>query len=250
MDSLVVVLLLIGTGYCQNNGDLATIMEWEASQMPDPYTNPKACGRYENKPAYVCDPNNILPAKGADILDWLAEGTYLNDTTCPCSDWRCEANDAGPYGTIINVAVVKKIKRPEGQDPTAENLLNAARQFTYTLTNERWNKGVCNNNVVIMYSAQDETLFTMAGKTSALKLDNDVITEITNHHMRHFKNGRDLTAGLYSLLVDYRNVLRGEYQSWRDFDKAQHPIGGGSVPVASFATFLSLVFALILSFRF
>ncbi|XP_021356479.1 uncharacterized protein LOC110452347 [Mizuhopecten yessoensis] len=249
MEVLVMALLMVGACYGQNN-DQATIMEWDASLMPDPYTNPKACGRYENKPAYVCDPNNLLPAKGADILDWLAEGTYLNDTMCPCSDWRCESTDAKPYGTIINVALVKKIKRPEGQDPTSENLLNAARQFTYTLTNERWNKGVCNNNIVIMYSAEDETLFTMAGKTSAQRLNNDVITEITNHHMRHFKNGRDLTAGLYSLIVDYRNVLRGEYQSWREFDKSQRPIGGGNVPVASVATFLSLAIAFVLSFRF
>lgn len=218
--------------------------------MPDPYTNPKACGRYENKPAYVCDPNNILPAKGADILDWLAEGTYLNDTTCPCSDYRCESNDAKPYGSIINVAVIKKMKRPEGQKPTTENLLNAARTFAYNLTNARWNKGVCNNNIVIMYSADDETLFTMAGKTSALRLSNTIITEITNHHIHHFMDKKDLTAGLYSLIVDYRNVLRGEYQSWREYDRSQRPIGAGSVPVASVATFLSIIMGLLLSFRF
>ncbi|XP_033739580.1 uncharacterized protein LOC117326890 isoform X2 [Pecten maximus] len=208
MDVLVVVLLLIGSCYCQNNGDTVR-MEWEANQMPDPYTNPKACGRYENKPAYICDPNNLLPAKGADIIDWLAEGTYLNDTTCPCSDYRCESNDAKPYGSIINVALIKKLKRPEGQKASTENLLNAARSFTYNLTNDRWNKGVCNNNIVIMYSADDETLFTMAGKTSALRLNNQIITEITEHHIRHFIDKKDLTAGLYSLIVDYRNVLRG-----------------------------------------
>ena len=34
--------------------------EWQPSQMFNPHTEPKQCGRYDTQSSWICDPCNIL----------------------------------------------------------------------------------------------------------------------------------------------------------------------------------------------
>ena len=62
MKSIVLVICLVGICSAQKT------TEWTAANFPDPHTDPVACGRYAGKPAFICDPNNLLPTKGGESV--------------------------------------------------------------------------------------------------------------------------------------------------------------------------------------
>ncbi|KAK3098136.1 hypothetical protein FSP39_016506 [Pinctada imbricata] len=85
--------------------------------------------------------------KGANHLDHILNGTYYSDIPCPCSQHKCRFYK---NGYAIAVALVKKLKVKAGEDKTEK-----AKKFALSLVREKWRFGECDNNVVILYSADD-----------------------------------------------------------------------------------------------
>lgn len=238
METLLIVTSLIAVAYCQT-------LEWGVGQLPDPQKNPGKCGRYENKKSFVCDPNGILTRKEADTLDWILEAVYNNDTKCSCSAYYCEKNKG--RGTFISLALVNKVKRSQGSDNSKEAILYDAELFLNDLQRTTWNHGTCDNDIIILYSAADSVVYTMTGDTPKLKVNPSVIGQVTSEHEQDILNGH-IAGGLYHMILDYRNVLMGQYHT--RLAKSQEPVGGASQPVWSLASIITLLIGFLLSTRF
>jgi hypothetical protein len=60
MKSVVLLLCcLVGLSHC-------VLIEWTASDYPNPQEDPEACGRY--KSSYVCDPNKLISKRAGKIV--------------------------------------------------------------------------------------------------------------------------------------------------------------------------------------
>ncbi|KAK6170792.1 hypothetical protein SNE40_019097 [Patella caerulea] len=197
---VVVVLIFVGVAFAQLDPDDIP-SEWLPEQFPNPKRNPQACG-LGNKYGYVCDPNLLLTEKQRLILDWLMEGLVKNDTKCPCSVWACEQKR---QGYSVGIALVKKMKIPD----RSRTVLDQAKVFAHYLQSTHWHYGRCEEDIVVLYSKEDEVLQFMAGKTAGAVLTNQVARAIGNHVGGHFREGGNLPYGLYDLGLLLRDVLNG-----------------------------------------
>lgn len=61
MKSAAVIFLLIGACY-------GKLVEWSVEDYPNPRSQPGECGRYLDRPSFVCDPNKIISLEAGTFL--------------------------------------------------------------------------------------------------------------------------------------------------------------------------------------
>jgi len=185
---------------------------WSRSMYPNPRTQPSECGRYMRQ-SYLCDPNHLLSDDEAIQLDLVLEGVR-NDTRCPCSNHACRTNPRTGY--LIAVALMHHIEEEEnyvdsGDSDVQEVIdhdLSKARLFAYTLERSTWNFGECDEDVIILYSKQDNVLYTITGETVERnrKLTAAHIGEISMMVLDKFTSGK-VFEGLYTMINEYKKRL-------------------------------------------
>lgn len=200
---VLLMLWAAGLGQC-------VLIEWTAKDFPNPQDDPAACGRYPNKPSYVCDPNGIISTKDADFLDHILL-SLQNDTKCPCSAFSCERRDHSK-GYIMAVALIRKIFKPEGVKDTVESRKNLVNQFAFDLLRKHWNTwDTCDELIVIAFSKDDGILTTISGSTPLRVLTSQITNTIQRELARFFRDDGNVGQGLHYLIMNYRRVLDGEH---------------------------------------
>jgi len=118
------------------------------------------------------------------------------------------------YG--IWVALVQRI-RPNpvresnrGEDNRlVDTTLKHARLFAYT-QEEFWELTDC--DVVLLYSLEDNVVYTTTGVEAEKRLDNDKVADISMK-ARHNFGHKDIYHGLDSIVRDYKDAFLGRYVS-------------------------------------
>ncbi|XP_045197765.1 uncharacterized protein LOC123552288 [Mercenaria mercenaria] len=203
MKSLVLLLCsVIGLSHC-------VLIEWTAKDYPNPQDDPEACGRYPDKPSYVCDPNGLISRKAADFLDHILLNLQ-NDTKCPCSTYSCEGRQHSK-GYIMAIALVEKIYKPENVQDTVDGRKGLVNQFAFDLLRKRWNTwDTCDELIIIAFSKDDRILTTVSGKTPLRVLTDPITKAIQIELARFFRDdGGNVGQGLHYLTMNYRRVLDG-----------------------------------------
>lgn len=183
---------------------------WTRRDYPNPQTNSYDCGRF-SKRSYLCDPNKLLSDDEANQLDLVLE-SVVNDTKCPCSTYACRTSRTG---YVISVALMNKIEEEENYvddgssdigDVIDHNLMKA-RLFAYTLESYTWNFGNCDEDIVILYSREDNALYTMTGEAARGKLRDAHIGEIAMMVMHKFGPNKNIFEGLHDMIMAYKKKL-------------------------------------------
>ncbi|XP_061176817.1 uncharacterized protein LOC133185537 isoform X1 [Saccostrea echinata] len=206
-------------------GQNEIITEWTVEQFPNPETEPEKCGGIRGRKSYLCDPNSILTSSFAE-LDHALNQTFM-DTQCICSAYKCRDLNYR-HGVHISVAVLANLKLTQGRT----SALPEVEHFALQLESRHWNFGACDNDVVIVYSAGDNVIYTATGSAANYILDTQKIKDITSANGIYFRNKNPM-AGLYAMIMDYRNVFRGGYQPYALYQESQNVRGLASMVTAS-----------------
>ncbi|XP_022295708.2 uncharacterized protein LOC111105629 [Crassostrea virginica] len=207
------------------------VTQWTVDQYPNPLKNPEKCGGIQGHPSFICDPNSILPPKSFAALDHALNQTF-HQTPCVCSAFKC-VDLKYQQGVYISVAVLANVKLT--QQRTAA--LPEVEQFALRLEDSHWNYGECDNDVVIVYSAGDNVVYTATGSAANFILDTKKITEITTANGQYFRD-KNPTAGLYAMIMDYRSVFMGGYTPYSLYHESQVVRGSASMVTASLSCLL------------
>lgn len=185
-------------------------LSWTRSNYPNPQTQSYDCGRYSKK-SYLCDPNKLLSDDEANQLDLVLQGVQ-NNTRCPCSTYTCRSSRTG---YVIAVALMHHIEEEQDyvddgtndvQDVIDHHMFKA-RLFAYTLESYTWNFGNCDEDIIILYSQQDNALYTMTGEAARGKLRDAHIGEITMKVLHKFGPNKKVFEGLHEMINEYMKRL-------------------------------------------
>lgn len=235
LEMLVHCVLLLGVAALAR-GQIVT--KWTVEQFPDPIKNPEKCGGIRGQRSYICDPNSILPPKSFASLDHALNQTF-ETTPCICSAFKC-VDLKYKHGVHISVAILANLQFTQGRTSALPEVEN----FAIKLENEHWNYGECDNDIVIVYSAGDNVVYTATGVAASFYLDTQKITEITTNNGRYFR-AKNPTAGLYAMIMDYRSVFLSKYTPYSLYQESQNVRGAASMTTTSFSPLLLCMIAFI-----
>jgi hypothetical protein len=188
---------------------------------PNPLQDPELCRPRTRSRSFLCDPSQILTPTEANELDAVL-ASIAEQTRCPCSSFSCaeSEHDAHGNGYKVGVAVMRRLSgdseasRHQDDDKYAAKqkliqTLNEAKLFTIEL-HKNWKLGHCHEDVVILYSADDDVVYTVTGGVARKMLDDKMVADISldarrnNHPTLGFK-------GLKKIAQDYKSALLGRY---------------------------------------
>ncbi|XP_048767265.1 uncharacterized protein LOC125674208 isoform X2 [Ostrea edulis] len=215
------------------------ITQWTVDQFPNPMKNPEKCGGEKGRPSFLCDPNSILPTSFAE-LDHALNQTFL-DTPCICSAYKCRELNYH-HGVHLSVAVLANLKLTQQRT----SALPEVEHFAIELESRIWNFGECDNDVVIVYSAGDNVVYTATGSAANYILDTQKIKDITSANGIYFKNKNPM-AGLYGMIMDYRTVFRGGYTPYSLYQRNQVVRGSATMVTTSTSCLLVTLVAYLCS---
>ncbi|XP_078586237.1 uncharacterized protein LOC144868136, partial [Branchiostoma floridae x Branchiostoma japonicum] len=197
----LLLLFLVGYSFVSNAQEDTG---WTPGKYPDPFRQPRLCGRVNRTSSFVCDPDGILTRTEADDLDLLLF-TTLRDTHCPCESCPGE-ND----GYNIAVALMKRMSKSGLFFTTRVR----AQGFAMYLRAIAWDYGRCNEGVVILVSTEDRQIYTLhaTGATAREKLLDAIVDNIYVETREYFTAGR-WAAGLTEMVTRYKNVFQGDSSS-------------------------------------
>lgn len=209
---ILVVLAILGVdvGFGQPR------YSWLPEELPNPQNNPRACG-LGIEPGYICDPNHILSKRELETVNWHLEGiAETQGGRCPCSQWYCDkqARARLPHFYQVAIALIPSLRLPRDTLGREVEPLDQAQTFAFRLENQLWNISACEEDIVILYSRDDNALVTMAGATARQQLD--AFSRRTIHAMvgGHFAEGR-IVEGLLRMVYEIDLVLNGNrYQDY------------------------------------
>lgn len=210
----------------------AVQLEWTSSDYPNPMTDPELCGRM--KESYICDPNGLLDKKSADALDYILLN-FPNDTMCPCSTYSCEQGGTG-RGYKLAVALLRRLKRPDGVEDTVEGRTGLAMNFAFNLLHKHWVWGTCDELTIVVFSKDDGILMTFPGRAAGRLLTETQTKNIQNELKRFFRYDHSIGQGLQYLSINYRRVLDGF---------GHYPVIYANVPSTAAIVSVSIVTSLI-----
>lgn len=178
-------------------------------EYPNPQIRPRDCGFSGTKAGYICDPAGIITRHQLETINWFLEGiaNTENPAFCPCSRYHCE-HGPRPRFYKVAVALVPKLKLPLDSSNREVRPVDQAQIFAYRLENDLWNISSCQEDIVILYSRDDQTLVTMTGEVAGRRLDpysRKVIHSIVGPH---FAEGR-IHEGLLRMIYEIELVLNG-----------------------------------------
>lgn len=200
-----------------------SVISIQGSYLHLKLTSQIQCGRQSFKKIYVCDPDKILgPGDDeASQLDVIIK-KIANESICPCSSYFCEHENAGGYK--VAVAVAKRMSEDDivvddddGYDPSQTKQLlitkrlREASKIADSLL-KKWKLGVCEEDVLLFYSHDDEVVYTKLGEVASKKLTRNLVNEITDRAIRRGFSSSPFD-GIHSILTDYKAVFTNTYLS-------------------------------------
>jgi len=208
---LAVVLTLVSLpqieALCNLRGDDAppAPLEWNWVSYPNPNSPNQdqqvQCCR--SKQSSVCDPNGLIPQATADDLDVDIENVYT-DTRCGCD--HCTNHN---HGYVIRVALLEKMIpiRLTARDNGTMARLRDAHLYAYQIS-RKWNMdGACQEAILILYSKQDNILFTLTRSEARRKLSDTDIGEVSLKVRHYFDNERTIGDGIKEMIERYKRIL-------------------------------------------
>ncbi|XP_074662334.1 uncharacterized protein LOC141914894 [Tubulanus polymorphus] len=226
---------------------------WHVLDYPNPQVNITKCGRRVRR-SWICDPNNLLKFEEANELDSLI-ADIQRDTLCPCSRDICYRDGRG---YVISIALVNKLTTDSRQQGMAQQVENG-RKFVRNLEKYNYAFDRCDEDVIIMYSRDDNIIYTLTGLKAREKLTDQILSDITRDATVYFMH--NLFMGLKHMLYGIRSVLEGRYLEYRtnlqDMDTRYAPLSAAqrqqpSNSLSSSATSFDIItnFMLIISIVF
>ncbi|RUS86173.1 hypothetical protein EGW08_006067 [Elysia chlorotica] len=182
----------------------STKLQWLPDDMHNPINQPRECGLKTDEPSYVCDPNGIL-GDDVDSFNWILRDAAYNSTRCPCSNYYCE-NAPGAKGYRIGLALVKQMELEEGANGKRNTAMDQAQLFAQRLEKDLWNFGECQEDIIIFYSKNDQTLALFGGSTASLQLTPYYRQLLAYRSGSRFEDGKIVEA-LNNLIYDLKKVL-------------------------------------------
>ncbi|CAH1800133.1 unnamed protein product [Owenia fusiformis] len=180
------------------------IKEWTVEDYPNPQRQVYNCGR-NGITSWVCDPNNLITHNEANYLDDMIN-FFMKKTKCACPK-KCKRKNKGYH---IAIALMNKMK-PYSDFESFDDKLKHAAYFSHQLESMLWKYGMCQEDIVILYSKEDNVIYTMPGNNSRKILDGNMITEVTMESRVYFEPGKNITKGLETMIKGYRAAINGEY---------------------------------------
>lgn len=232
---IITTIISISSNYCivrvfgtpdrLDSGRETMVTPRSIHDIKNPLIDLEQCGR-KGLRSHVCDPDATLLVDEAYQLDDSIRNIF-NDTKCPCDASICkQTRDEGGY--LIGIVIIRamkldrrlqrKIRTQEDRIKYMDDVMNEARIFAYRLLNN-WKMGRCNEDIIIFYSINDNTLYTVTHSTARQKMTDDVLAEITSNLRIHFSE--NLANGLKKMLNAFRSILLDE--EWKSsFPESEH----------------------------
>jgi len=170
------------------------------------------CSEYE----WVCDPDNLLSHTEALMLD-AKLSRVVSDTKCPCSNYACK--HSGSRGYKVAVALITSFSPDSRKDdqnaashrePSREQMaktLEEAKKIAVDLR-KTWSFGRCDEDVVVIYSRDDDVVYTVTGSVARKKLDDGQVADISVQARKsNFKNFA--STGIGFIVDRYRAAFLG-----------------------------------------
>ncbi|XP_077979489.1 uncharacterized protein LOC144434849 [Glandiceps talaboti] len=190
--------------------------EWQIEMYPNPQNDSTglsySCGHGLNT-SWICDPNEILSNQEAGELNEIAENIRLT-TTCVCS--ICDANNTNNSqlgtGYVVAIAIVNRMEAEYINQgcPTRKELVKEADKWATYLRTTRWQFGDCGNDVIILYSKEENVIVTSTGEKTAEVLQASHIQHLYSK-AHEYLDSHEYFKGLKFLLQQYnRTLVTGE----------------------------------------
>lgn len=218
--------------------------------FPSPQIMPSRCNT--DFDSYICDPHQIIDPKEARQLRLLLK-EVATDTRCPCSMYTCTRRDIQKYrGYKIGVALLDSLSgnssansqnsayREESHDKMQDTLEEAAK-VAIKLRNE-WKLGLCDEDVIIVYSRADDVVYTVTGSTARETLTDRLVGGIS-YSARNRNDDNFGFSGIRFMIEEYHKVFKGYY----DDNEPKYGAIVGSDSVSMVVTSSLLVISLLLS---
>jgi len=212
MYSVTLVLCVLGSLLTLSAGD-----SYDTRRYPNPWINPTPCGsKYRS---YICDPNRILSDNDASQLD-VKLHSVVSDTKCPCATYTCSSQRNDGYK--IGIAVMKsfsddaqfydqntQLQREQSREQM-QVILDKARQIAFDIR-KNWNMGICDEDVIILYSRDDDVVFTVTGAVARMKLTDKLVADISLEARRR-NYDKFAFSGLDFMISKYLEVFLDRYR--------------------------------------
>ncbi|KAK3097900.1 hypothetical protein FSP39_014272 [Pinctada imbricata] len=177
--------------------------KWKVWEYPNPRYQKRECGRKdEDASQLICDPDSVISVDDADEIEKLLENIHEN-TRCPCQE--CTDKQTG---YVVMVALMNNMERIIGGGDSTRARLYDARVYSYYLS-LYWNTTTCKENVLVLYSKNDDMLYTMTWKNARKVLTDQIVLDATIDTRRYFKTNdkAQIGSGLKLLLQEYSDAF-------------------------------------------
>jgi len=178
---------------------------------------------------FICDPHRMLSLKDITAINWILRDAAKNGTTCPCSNYYCEfpKREHTMTGYHISVALVNKMKIENNIVTNQPNSLeDQSNDFANKLVTGSWKFGRCEEDIVVLYSREDQMLAVHGARTAANKLSR-VERELLVKKSGHFFGEGRIAAGLHEMLHDMKILLNCDSENMQDCEAHLQTSGSG-----------------------
>lgn len=190
---------------CRGPGAPPAPTNWNWTVYPNPNSPNQdqqlQCCR--SNQSYVCDPNGLISQRQADEIDVAINNVYA-ETRCGCQ--HCIHHN---HGYIIRVALMSKMVPvyPNSRDNSTMAKLRDAHSYAYQIS-RRWDMdGDCQESLLILYSRQDNILFTLTRSETRKKLTDSKVGDVSLLVRHHFNREDTIAAGIKEMIARYRHIL-------------------------------------------
>lgn len=200
--SLLIFFLCHGSSVAEPKPEKSSY--WYSHDYPNPRTEPERCGRSPGHLSWLCDPDDFISEADAMKLDELINSSY-SDTRCRC--YSCITNS---HGYLIMVALMEAMYRDQTQingTQSTQKLFSDAKKFAGDLMHQWSEKSTCKEYIFILFSRNDNVLYTLAEENANKILNNTMIMKVNGYIHRYFSYKEGMAKGLHKMITYYKDIL-------------------------------------------
>ncbi|ESO85732.1 hypothetical protein LOTGIDRAFT_235706 [Lottia gigantea] len=123
--------------------------------------------------------------------------------------------------------------------------LKEAHMYSYLLT-QKWKfEGSCNETILILYSLEDNVVYTLTMQHARLKLRDENIVQVSMDTNHYFNSKDTVGDGLKAMILGFKSFLKGEEYRPYQVEDVDGDNSSSFNSLSLFVLFISLLVALL-----
>ena len=202
--------------------------DWDLQSIPNPTTDPAACGRAHVASSRVCDPDGVLGVEGGDRVEARLDALLTRAVEWPERS-PCSAPDAGVEAAVVVVERLDVGVLSGVDDDASETAVDDATEAFAVGVHDTWGVGSkdCQNGAVLVISRSDRSFHLSTG--AALRrggLVGDDRASKVLERSKPFLRGGDVAGGVLACLDQLETYLDAGPPGWREWLWSALPVIG------------------------